>query len=93
MKIRKLSFAHLPYHFIPLIRCYFFDSSGTVTRSLSSSPFADMNRRKVVQYSHLPEADTRDVTEGHGTHVCGTVAGNNQQDVYGGYLSKLLPAP
>ena len=43
-----------------------------------------MSRRKVVQYSRLPAADFTDVTEGHGTHVCGTVAGDNSQNVYGG---------
>jgi subtilisin family serine protease len=66
--------------------CYFSDSTGRVSRSLPSAPIRDMNRRKVVQYTHLSSADTSDVTEGHGTHVCGTVAGNNQQNVYGGQL-------
>eukprot|EP00604_Paraphysomonas_vestita_P003992 CAMPEP_0174823980 /NCGR_PEP_ID=MMETSP1107-20130205/29499_1 /TAXON_ID=36770 /ORGANISM="Paraphysomonas vestita, Strain GFlagA" /LENGTH=234 /DNA_ID=CAMNT_0016048927 /DNA_START=90 /DNA_END=791 /DNA_ORIENTATION=- len=42
-----------------------------------------MSRRKVVQYSRLSSADTSDVTEGHGTHVCGTVAGDNTQNIYG----------
>lgn len=62
-----------------------------MTRSVTNSPIVDMNRRKVVQYSHLSAADTSDVNQGHGTHVCGTVAGNNQQSVYGGIDRMVCP--
>ena len=64
--------------------CFFNDLSGEVTRSLVSAPKVDTRRRKVVQYARLPPADSFDVTNGHGTHVVGTVVGNNRQDVFGG---------
>jgi subtilisin family serine protease len=35
----------------------------------------EIDRRKVIQY--VPYADTTDMAGGHGTHVCGTVAGHS----------------
>lgn len=64
--------------------CFFSDLSGQVTRSLPNNPVTDLGRRKVVQYTHLAAADTSDVTNGHGTHVTGTVVGNNRMDVFSG---------
>ena len=64
--------------------CYFNDLSGQVQRSLTSNPKTDLRRRKVVQYTRLGVADEFDVTNGHGTHVAGTVVGNNRMDVFQG---------
>jgi serine protease AprX len=66
--------------------CFFNDLSGQVQRSLPGNPITDLARRKVVQYTHLNAADTFDVTNGHGTHVAGTVIGNNREDVFSGAL-------
>ena len=58
--------------------CYFYDEdNGFIERTHLNSPKRDWGRRKVVQFTYLPEADTTDVENGHGTHVCGTVAGAN----------------
>lgn len=46
-------------------------------KTLYKSPKHDWSQRKVVQFTYLPEADKTDVPNGHGTHVCGTVAGSN----------------
>jgi len=74
--------------------CYFIDSSESsdIKRSVVSKPFTDSSRRKVVQYSHLKEADTEDLTAGHGTHVAGTVAGYNEKPLSeGGKYSGVAP--
>lgn len=75
--------------------CYFFDSSSSsdVKRGSISQPVTDFTRRKVVQYSYLKNADTEDLTAGHGTHVCGTVAGYNEEPLSsGGKFSGVAPA-
>lgn len=58
--------------------CYFKDISGMVSRSNKNSPVVDMSRRKVVQYIYSSQTDTGDSPSGHGTHVCGIVAGSIQ---------------
>lgn len=57
--------------------CYFYDVAGFASRTTLSTAKPDFTKRKVVQYTYLPEADVSDVNDGHGTHVCGTVAGMN----------------
>jgi hypothetical protein len=58
--------------------CYFYDDDlGFAPRTFVSKAQKDWARRKVVQFTYLPEADIIDVKDGHGTHVCGTVAGAN----------------
>jgi hypothetical protein len=47
--------------------CFFSD------RSSFYSPTFDLTKRKVVQYINF--ANDEDTLEGHGSHVCGTVAG------------------
>lgn len=58
--------------------CYFYDNNaGFIPRTLIDKASKDWTRRKVVQFTYLPEADVTDVKNGHGTHVCGIVAGEN----------------
>lgn len=58
--------------------CYFYDEmTGLIPRTLISATKKDWSKRKVVQFTYLPEADVTDVKNGHGTHVCGIVAGSN----------------
>ena len=58
--------------------CYFYDEeTGLIRRTLLSAAKKDWSKRKVVQFTYLAEADVTDVKNGHGTHVCGTVAGSN----------------
>lgn len=55
--------------------CFFIDDSGTPTpRSTEFDPKTFPDRRKVIQY--VAYADGSDTTAGHGTHVCGSLAGN-----------------
>jgi subtilisin family serine protease len=55
--------------------CYFFDPDkpGAVGTSTGPGETIDPSHRKVVQY--VPHVDSRDYRFGHGTHVCGTIAG------------------
>ena len=54
--------------------CYFHDAAkGRVQRSAWDAPVTDMGQRKVVQYVSF--VDGGDFVEGHGTHVCGSIAG------------------
>ena len=63
--------------------CYFKDASGNVVPAHYKTPITDSTRRKVIQYSYHQNTDTSDVVRGHGTHVCGTVAGNiDNSDLY-----------
>ena len=74
--------------------CYFIDTSQKtdIKRSSINDPYVDFSRRKVVQYSHLKNTDTEDLTAGHGTHVCGTVAGYNRKPLSGdGKYSGVAP--
>ena len=60
--------------------CYFLDSTGPVKAGTSGDPITDFKKRKVVQYTAF--GDKSDYTEGHGTHVAGTVAGSNEMDLW-----------
>ena len=71
--------------------CYFSDENGPVETCVSGDPVTDKKKRKVIQYTVF--GDDEDVKNGHGTHVCGTVAGNNQEDLYtDGKFSGIAPA-
>lgn len=59
--------------------CFFWDDSGKystnrVPRRSVGSTYVEADRRKVIQY--ISHADGDDEIGGHGTHVCGTIAGN-----------------
>jgi subtilisin family serine protease len=55
--------------------CFFRNDDGSiVARSTFYSPTFDLTKRKVIQYINY--ADSSDTEGGHGTHVCGTIAGN-----------------
>ena len=71
--------------------CYFSDDEGPVKTCTSGNPITDEGKRKVVQYTVF--GDDKDVKNGHGTHVCGTVAGDNQKDLYkDGKFSGVAPS-
>ena len=62
------------------LSCFFYDTSNAypdpqVTRSTIFSLIQEKKRRKVIQY--IAYADDVDAVGGHGTHVCGTIAGNS----------------
>ena len=68
--------------------CYFRHTDGiAVTHSEYTSPLFNMSKRKVIQY--IDYADSTDRPTGHGTHVCGTLAGANvdEADLYDGHAS------
>lgn len=76
--------------------CFFYDPTGNIAANSIFSPVTNRNLRKIIQYSYLPGCgDNGDIQGGHGTHVCGTIAGNNlnnditQGILYVSYLYKL----
>jgi subtilisin family serine protease len=63
------------------LHCAFIDSDGTrARRTVSDSSLSEPNNRKIIQYIQMfsDAGFGRDTDEGHGSHVCGTVAGKNQ---------------
>ncbi len=64
---------------------------SVVARSTYRSPTYDLSKRVVVQY--VAYANGGDVEHGHGTHVCGTIAGSTSSTVnynghgYGGKIA------
>lgn len=59
------------------LSCFFIDDDGEkTTRSTARAPQTDPARRKVIQY--VAFADDRDEEDGHGTHVCGSIAGKSK---------------
>jgi Subtilase family len=59
--------------------CFFKDPKGSVRRSNALNPFTDPSYRKVIQYVNY-SGGGGDVFAGHGSHVAGSVAGNNPGD-------------
>ncbi len=59
-----------------LSHCFFYDAKGMVAKAASPSTKFDNSFRKVIQYTYPSGGDRDDSAGGHGTHVCGTVAGN-----------------
>lgn len=67
--------------------CYFKDKSGNILPAHYKTPITDGSKRKVVQYSYHQNSDSSDVIRGHGTHVCGTIAGYiENSDIYSSTL-------
>ena len=55
--------------------CYFIDKvHGPVIKSSIEDPVIDTNNRKIVEYITY-SGDSDDVSQGHGSHVCGSIAG------------------
>lgn len=67
------------------LSCFFQNSDlSFVERSSYRNPKYDLTKRVVVQYINY--ADSSDVILGHGTHVCGTIAGSTTTTVnYNGH--------
>ena len=60
--------------------CFFRDpTGGKVIKSSIDDPKIDHNNRKIVEYITYSD-NYGDVTAGHGTHVCGSIAGSCLQD-------------
>lgn len=58
------------------LSCFFVDDSNEYeTHSIIRSWGIEHSRRKIIQY--IPYADSVDDEGGHGTHTCGTLAGNS----------------
>jgi subtilisin family serine protease len=55
--------------------CYFYDSQGQIEPSDVSNPKYDLSYRKIIQYNYNSCGNMIDVPGGHGTHVCGIIAG------------------
>lgn len=71
--------------------CFFVDSvHGKVPRSNINSPTFDLKYRKVIQYVNY-SSSSGDYSNGHGTHVAGTLAGycssTNNINIYHGMSS------
>lgn len=61
--------------------CAFINSDGSsVTRTISPDSTSQPNNRKLIQYIRMYSnfGFNQDTNGGHGSHVCGTVAGKNQ---------------
>lgn len=59
------------------LSCFFADDSNDYdTHSIIRSWTTQKLRRKIIQY--IPYADSVDDEGGHGTHTCGTLAGNSK---------------
>eukprot|EP01041_Mallomonas_annulata_P002618 gene2618-5114_t len=57
--------------------CYFRDPYRKVNKTLINYAKADYRLRKIIQYTFVSGADALDDVGGHGTHICGIVAGNS----------------
>ena len=75
--------------------CYFSDPYRKVNKTNTKNAKPDFRLRKVVQYALGNGADGYDNVAGHGTHVCGIVAGNSydgdkNENIYSGTIHTLL---
>jgi hypothetical protein len=55
--------------------CYFYDPQGQIAPSDVSNPKYDLRYRKIIQYNYNSCGKKIDAPGGHGTHVCGIIAG------------------
>jgi subtilisin family serine protease len=70
------------------LSCFFLDNSGAYpTVTTNRSGVVEPLRRKIIQY--VSHADDLDEEGGHGTHVCGTVAGSSLQEF--GHMNGMAP--
>jgi len=58
------------------LSCFFIDTSQVYTTSVTDrNGNLQLSRRKVIQYNSY--GDSLDNEAGHGSHVCGTIAGSS----------------
>lgn len=70
------------------LSCFFVDNSGAYgTLTTNRTGVVEPLRRKIIQY--VSYADELDEEGGHGSHVCGTVAGSSGQEF--GQMSGMAP--